>query len=238
MREIEGDNPVAIAHDSHLEVGYIELHDDELGIASYDQCNSSGPTQVHTHEGRAPTDQEDSDSLDPKASNYDQLESAHRSIPPKLPVYRCLNTEHEELKDDANKKYEQCRSGPSPVHTYEKSREKREQEEVIGDLELKVSKYDQLEPTHKSGPLKPSEYKRLDTERKETGYIQLLADEAEEKGDKSYEQCKTSGPNPEEKSAEPGVKVSNYDQLEPAHRSKPPKPAVYKCLDTKLQMRN
>ena len=219
-----------------------------MGVTCYDECKSTGPIQVHTYEGRvASTDQGDSDDFKPKSSSYDQLESIHRSKPPKLPVYRCLNTERKELQDDANKNYEQCnRSGPNPVHTYEKSRDTREQGKVSGDSELKVSKYNKLEPNQRSGSLKPSEYKCLDTERKETGYIQLLDDGTEEVDIGSYERCTTSVPNPvhmyersvnatdqEGQNDELEPKGSSYDQLEPTHRSKPLKPPEYKCLDLK-----
>ena len=176
--EIEADKPDKVAPDSHLELGYIELHDDEV---SYDQCNSSSPIQVHTYEERVdPTDQEDSDDLEPKASSYDQLETAHRSEPFKHSEYKCLKTELKEpgylqLQDDETEddvgiaNYEQCEtSGPNPVHLYEKGRDTRDQEAENGDLEPEVSSYDRLEPTHRSKRLKPSEYKRLDTERVES----------------------------------------------------------------------
>ena len=128
-------------------------------------CKPAGPIQVHTYEGtgRSNRTRRTVVTFKPKASSYDQLESAHRLKPPKPPVYRRLDTERKEagyieLLDEAYRfrwtitKYEPCnRSGPNPVHLYEKRRDTRDQGEESGDLELKVSKYDQLHPDSQIG---------------------------------------------------------------------------------------
>ena len=92
-------NPYTLVrNDSYLELDAYQMRDDgteSKDITTYEHCTTFGPRPVHTYERRVNVinQEEKSDDLEPKVSNYAQLKSTHKSKPPKPPVYKRLQIE-------------------------------------------------------------------------------------------------------------------------------------------------